>query len=270
MYQRFKKTVFNMLNQTGTPANTIYRVCMLLLVAASALLLATGTVDNIVHAPFKHVLYYIETTVIGVFTLEYVARIWTADLCYPRLPAMWARLVVLFRPMSVVDLLAIFPYYISLVHPLPFAMLFGAFRILKAVRYVHSLQKITRVIYLKRQEILLSMGVLITLIFLSALLIYQVEHAAQPDKFDNVFSAMWWSVMTLTTVGYGDICPITAAGKLLGSAMSLMGIGLVAIPTGIISAGFIELNDGKIKYRSYCPYCGKKIEYEENIRHDKK
>ena len=92
---------------------------------------------------------------------------------------------------------------------------------------------------------------------------YNIESIAQPDKFENVFSGMWWAMATLTTVGYGDIYPITAIGQLLSSVIALLGIGLVAVPTGIISAGFMELiahkkeeeNDDK----HYCPYCGKKL-----------
>ena len=91
---------------------------------------------------------------------------------------------------------------------------------------------------------------------------YYCEHEVQPDKFENAFSGLWWAVATLTTVGYGDIYPITMLGKIISALLALLGIGLVAVPTGIISAGFseeLENNDTKEDEYQYCPHCGKKI-----------
>lgn len=96
----------------------------------------------------------------------------------------------------------------------------------------------------------------------AALLIYNIEHEAQPEAFSNVFQALWWSVATLTTVGYGDIYPVMALGKVLSTIIALLGIGLVAVPTGIITAGFsevIEKDEDNDEQKKYCPYCGHKI-----------
>ena len=91
---------------------------------------------------------------------------------------------------------------------------------------------------------------------------FNIEHDAQPEAFNNVFQALWWSVATLTTVGYGDIYPVTVPGKILSTVIALLGIGLVAVPTGIITSGFSEIIDGEEQggEKKYCPHCGHKIE----------
>ena len=98
---------------------------------------------------------------------------------------------------------------------------------------------------------------------ISSVIMYSVESEAQPDAFGNAFSALWWAVATLTTVGYGDIYPITVIGKILSAIIALLGIGLVAVPTGIISSGFIEKIDdpeSDHNHKSFCPYCGHKLD----------
>ena len=103
------------------------------------------------------------------------------------------------------------------------------------------------------------------LLIIASLLIYYAEHDAQPDKFKNAFSGLWWAVATLTTVGYGDIFPVTAIGRIIGAISALLGIGMVAIPTGIISSGFMEhlqaKNDKENQEEITCPHCGKKLKY---------
>lgn len=94
------------------------------------------------------------------------------------------------------------------------------------------------------------------------MLMYNVEHDVQPGVFDNALSGLWWAVATLTTVGYGDIYPMTAAGRILSAIIALLGIGMIAVPTGIITAGFseqIEKTEKSEDERTFCPYCGKKI-----------
>lgn len=134
-------------------------------------------------------------------------------------------------------------------------------RIFKLNRYSEALASIADVFKQKSREILASLIFVTLLLIIASLLIYHVEHDAQPDKFQNAFSGLWWAVATLTTVGYGDIYPVTAAGKILGALIAILGIGMVAIPTGILSAGFmehLEHNNEEAKGH-YCPYCGKKL-----------
>lgn len=150
-------------------------------------------------------------------------------------------------------------------------------RILKLHRYSEAFTSIWTVIKKKSHEMFAAMFFVFMLLIVASLLIYYAEHEAQPDKFPNAFSGLWWAVATLTTVGYGDIYPITAIGRILGAFIAIMGIGMVAIPSGILSAGFVEMIEKKKQpnqrgdvvveqetapdedKKQFCPYCGKKL-----------
>lgn len=183
----------------------------------------------------------IETVTMGVFCIEYVLRIWTADHLYPNKSAAAARLRFLRSFDGIVDLLTILPFF--------FLSGFIVFRMLRVVRIFHlfrvnahydSFHVITTVLSEKKNQIISSVFIIIVLMLASSLGIYSAEHDAQPDVFSNAFSGIWWSVSTLLTVGYGDIYPITVIGKLMAICIAFLGVGVVAIPTGIISAGFVE------------------------------
>ena len=141
-------------------------------------------------------------------------------------------------------------------------------------RYTTALKTIGVVLKRKASQLLSSILIIVILMIASSVIIYYVENPEQPDVFVNAFSGMWWSVVTMTTVGYGDIYPVTAAGKLFSAVISILGIGLVAIPTGIISAGFVESISEKgtaqtvteatsEEKKQYCPYCGKHLDDQQ-------
>lgn len=132
------------------------------------------------------------------------------------------------------------------------------FRVFKLNRYTSALSTIATVFKKKKSQLISSIFVVLLLMIIAAVLMYSIENEAQPDVFENAFSALWWAIATLTTVGYGDIYPVTVLGKILSAVIALLGIGLVAVPTGIISAGFMETIDHD-EEKCYCPYCGKKI-----------
>ena len=191
--------------------------------------------------PYIGFLHMIELVTAGIFCVEYALRIWTADYLYPdRTPAR-ARLRFLRSFDGVVDLMTILPFF--------FLDGFIVFRMLRVVRIFHlfrlnaqydSFQVITNVLYQKRNQIASSLFIIIVLMLASSLCMYGAEHDAQPENFRNAFSGIWWSMSTLLTVGYGDIYPITFTGKLMAICIAFLGVGVVAIPTGIISAGFVE------------------------------
>jgi voltage-gated potassium channel len=133
---------------------------------------------------------------------------------------------------------------------------------LKIGRYNSTLKLIRDVLKEKRAEIGMTFFIAVLLLLVSGFLMYSVENPVQPDKFPNIFASLWWAVATLTTVGYGDIYPITTLGKVISGAVAVLGIGLIALPTGIISAGFIEkINHSKNENKSYiCPHCGKEVD----------
>ncbi len=190
---------------------------------------------------FSFVFVIAEAVTVGIFCIEYLLRIWTADLLYPNLSRPRAVLRFLYSFDGIVDLLTI----------LPMSMFSGfvAFRMLRVVRIFHlfrinakddSFTVITSVLKEKRNQIISSVFIIIVLMLASSLGIYSAEHEAQPDVYRNAFSGIWWSVATLLTVGYGDIYPITVMGRIMAIVITFLGVGVVAIPTGIISAGFVE------------------------------
>lgn len=183
----------------------------------------------------------IEAVTVLFFCVEYGLRIWTAEYLYPGRSRIRAVLRFLVSFDGIVDLLTILPFF--------FLSGFVAFRMLRVVRIFHlfrinayydSFHVITSVLYEKRNQIISSVFIILVLMMASSLCMYSAEHEAQPDVFNNAFSGMWWSISTILTVGYGDIYPVTVLGRVMAIFISFLGVGVVAIPTGIISAGFVE------------------------------
>ncbi len=183
----------------------------------------------------------IEYTTLLIFCVEYILRIWTAPDLYKEMKPGQARLHFLFSFDGIIDFLTIVPAsYLSG---------FVIFRMLRVARIFHlfrlnakydSFNIITTVLYEKRNQIISSVFIVLILMLASSLCMYSVEHTAQPDVFQNAFSGIWWSMSTLLTVGYGDIYPVTTLGRIMAIIIAYLGVGAVAIPTGIISAGFVE------------------------------
>ena len=218
---------------------------------------------------FTDVIIYLEAFSVVAFSIEYLLRLWTSDLIYPHLSKTKARIKYIFSFMGLIDLLAILPFYMPFVLTIDLRILrtvrlLRLLRLLKVNHYSDALTTVVSVIRAKATQLLSSMLVVTVLIVISSLLMYSLEHEAQPDIFRNAFSGFWWAVATLTTVGYGDIYPITALGRFMGAVIAILGIGLVAIPTGIISAGFIEdishKKEAKRDKKHFCQFCGKNIE----------
>jgi voltage-gated potassium channel len=207
----------------------------------------------------------IEYFIIIIFSLEYLLRLWTANLLYPEAGFFKSRLRFVFSFLALIDLLAILPLFLPLVFSINLVSLrslrlIRLVTLLKLNRHTDALTVIATVLKNKSYQLVSSFIVVFIIIGIASIVMFNVESVAQPGVFKNVFSSFWWAVATITTVGYGDIYPITPVGKLLSSLISFLGIGLVAIPTGIISAGFNELTEkNDAKNYKFCPYCGKKL-----------
>ena len=190
-------------------------------------------------------LLFLEAATVVFFALEYVLRIWTAQFIYPNLSELGAVKRYATSFSGVIDLLSFLPYYLPVFFPAG-ATVFRMFRVIRIFRlfqinaYYDSLNVIAEVISSKRQQLFSSVFTILLLMLASSLCMYSLEHEAQPEVFSNAFSGMWWSVSTLLTVGYGDIYPITTLGKIFSIFITFLGVGMVAIPTGIISAGFVD------------------------------
>ena len=210
--------------------------------------------------------YYdiINTISIIVFSIEYILRIWTADLIYTKLTPTKARLKYIFTPKSLIDFISLVSFYLPLFvagsfEILRIVRLFRILSLLKINRYSKSLTVLGNVIRKKGIQLISSFFIVFVLMIFASLLMYYIENMAQPDLFENAFSSLWWVIATLTTVGYGDMYPVTIFGRLLGILISLMGIGLIAIPTGIISSGFRdEVKENKKSEKHYRSYYKRK------------
>lgn len=187
----------------------------------------------------------IENITIAFFAIDYVMRLCTADFLYPEESKACAVRKYALSFTGLVDLLSFLPYYLPFFFPagtIAFRMIriIRIFRLFRINAYHDSLSVITEVIRGKKQQLISSVFIILVLMIASSLCMYSLENEAQPEVFKNAFSGVWWAASTLLTVGYGDIYPITTLGKIFGIIISFLGVGMVAIPTGIISAGFVD------------------------------
>lgn len=187
----------------------------------------------------------IESFTVAFFAVDYVLRLLSCRFLRPAERELKSLLLYMVSFTGLVDLLSFLPYYLPIFFP-DGAVAFRMFRVIRIFRlfrinaYYDSLNVITEVLTSKKQQLLSSVFILLVLMLGSSLCMYSLEHEAQPEVFRNAFSGIWWSVSTLLTVGYGDIYPVTTLGKLFGTIIAFLGVGMVAIPTGIISAGFVD------------------------------
>ena len=236
-----KKKVFNII-QIGDKSNRLsqlFDIFIAIVICANILVTFLQTFDELaILFPAFHV---IEVITILIFCVEYVLRIWTADYLYPDKSDFRSRLRFLISFDGIIDLLTILPFFflsgMVIFRMLRVARIFHLFRL--NARY-DSFNVITTVLYEKRNQIISSVFIVLILMLASSLCMYSVEHDSQPEVFRNAFSGIWWSMSTLLTVGYGDIYPITTLGRIMAICIAYLGVGAVAIPTGIISAGFVE------------------------------
>ena len=176
---------------------------------------------------------------IVIFSFEYLLRIWSAAEHEPFEPAWKNRLKWVQSGGAVIDLLAILPAYINFFVPidLRFLRILRLLRLLKLTRYFVSLQILLRVIEREKGAFQAVIFILSIMIVMAAACVYMVENKAQPEVFNSIPASMWWAVVTLTTVGYGDVTPITPLGRALGAVITILGLGLAALPAGILATG---------------------------------
>lgn len=211
--------------------------------------------------------YWFEVISVLIFTVEYLARVWSTDVGTGK--PVKARLKFIFSFLGLIDLLAILPFYLPFIITfdlrfLRIMRLVRLFRVIKIARYSKALSLIGDVLKRKKEELFLTIFITFLLLLVASSLMFYVEHDAQPEQFSNIFQSFWWAIATLTTIGYGDIYPVTALGKLLSAVIALLGIGLVALPTGILSAGFMD-SLKKNENPKTCPHCGVILEEKEKV-----
>lgn len=249
---KYKKKVFDII-EIGNKDDKLSMTFDVVIVVTIVLNLFVTLADTFSEmARYKELLDAIELITIIIFTIEYFLRVWTSEYLYTErferdasFTKLKAAIMFVFSFYGIIDLLTFLPFYLPFIFPsgvVVFRLLrvFRIFRLFKINAQYDAFNVITSVLNDKKNQIISSVCLVLILMVASSLGMYSLEHEAQPEVFKDAFSGMWWSVSALLTVGYGDIYPITTAGKVLGIITAFLGVGMVAIPTGIISAGFVE------------------------------
>lgn len=245
-WKKIRAALFSMVSVgvVDEPVNQAYDVIStgaLVINLAAAIM---NTFDNL-NAVYGSLFSTVEQVTVAFFAIDFLLRLITAAELYPEAGTGVAVRKYILSFAGVVDILSFLPYYLPIFFPTG-AAVFRMFRVVRILRlfrinaYYDSLNVITEVLYSKKQQLMSSVFIIVVLMVAASLCMYSVEHTAQPEVFQNAFSGIWWAASTLLTVGYGDIYPVTTLGKLFGILIAFLGVGMVAIPTGIISAGFVE------------------------------
>ncbi|MDC3379346.1 ion transporter [Planctomycetota bacterium] len=221
----------------------VFNLLILGLILASVVAVALETLStNKHHADYFRVF---EIVCVSVFSVEYLIRLWACTGSH-KYTGWRGRLRYLVTPMALIDLVAVLPFFLPMVvtgvdmRILRVVRLTRLFRVFKLGRFSKALRLLTGVVRSKREELLVTMSVMGLSLIVAASLMHFLERKAQPEEFGSIPAAMWWAMATLTTVGYGDVYPVTAAGKLLASVVAIIGIGLFGLPAGILASGFLE------------------------------
>ncbi len=260
---RIYRILFETKDNDG-PGNAI-GIFLLAIILLNVICVMLETIEE--YAAYSRTFSIIETISVSIFSIEYVLRLWAVNLNPKYRHPLGGRIRYALSLMALVDLLAILPFFLPFIIPfdlrgLRALRLFRLFRLFKMSRYVKALDTLDDVIRAKKEELTIILAMIVILLVIASSVMYLVETEAQPDKFPSIPATLWWGVVTLTTVGYGDIAPITPIGKVIAGVIAFLGIGLFALPTGILAAGFAEeVQKRRKKEANVCPHCGKAISF---------
>lgn len=246
--------------------NLIFDYTIMTLIVLSLISIILESIPE-VHLKYEVILYAFNAFSIVIFSIEYIIRLYVSDLTHPSKTKLRSAFRFVFSTYGIIDLLAILPFFLPMFIKIDLRFLRALrltrfLRILKLNRYNSSLNLIWKVIKEKRSELAVTGFLAFIILMIASFLMYHIEGEKQPEAFSNILDSFWWAVATLTTVGYGDIYPITGLGKFISGLIAILGIGVVALPTGIIGAGFMNKieKSKKVKTICKCPNCGSKLE----------
>ena len=263
----FRRRVYRTLDPTekGSVPERIFEVVLILIILVNMIAIVFESVQEI-DQKYHQFFRQLEIFSIFFFTLEYIARLYSIVENPVYSDPLTGRLKFAGTPLAIVDLLSFLPFYLTFLPiDLRFLRIFrlmALFRMFKIARYLHALSIFKRVLVERKEQLVLSFLFILFVLVIISFVMFYVEKDAQPDKFSSIPATMWWGIATLTTVGYGDMVPVTSVGKFLGGIFAIAGVGLLALPAGILSSGFFELlhvdRENK-KVTTKCPHCGKEI-----------
>lgn len=213
------------------------------------------------HEQYDAIFHSFEVFSVAFFTIEYLARIYSIVEKPGFHDPVTGRIRFMKSTLAIIDLLSFLPFYLTFLPVdlrfLRIVRLMALFRMFKVARYLYALNIFKRVILERKEQLVLTIiFILFILIIISSLMFY-LENPYQPEVFSSIPASMWWGIATLTTVGYGDMVPVTAIGKILSGIFAIVGFGLLALPAGILSSGFFELMHHPKSKKHTCPHCGK-------------
>ncbi len=265
MYSRLRNHV-HILLEPAPQDNKLSRIVdgiIIFLILGSVISIMLESVEAL-YLQYKALFRLLEVVTVSVFTVEYVLRVWSCTENKRYASPLFGRLRYMISPFAIIDLVAILPFFLPLLAvDLRFirsARLIRTLRLLKIGRYSESMTLLGTVIKQKKEELFITLLTLSIILVIASSILYHLEHNVQPEAFSSIPAAMWWGIATLTTVGYGDVYPVTVVGKIFGAVIALMGIGLFALPAGILGSGFVEVIQRKKGELIICPHCGKTIE----------
>ncbi len=267
MVASIRKTIYKLVDEKNLNSRSkLFNGFIIVLIILNIFSIILESYENL-YASYSKLFYYFEFFSVVIFTIEYLLRLISAKYKYGVNNEVYAIKKYVFSFPALIDLFAILPFYIPFLINIDLRFIrilriFRVSRILKIGRYSNSLKIISEVIQEKKSELIITIFITSIILVFSAILMFNIEHDKQPENFPNITAALWWAVATLTTVGYGDIYPITTVGKILSSIIAILGIGIIALPTGILSAAFIdkmkksktsEITYSRIKVKIFTP-----------------
>lgn len=256
--ESLKKRIFEIIevSSEGDRVSYYFDLFIVILIVLNVISLILGSVNEL-YAQFSPFFILFDNASLCIFTVEYMLRLWTCN-CNPAFnQPIIGRIKYIFTPLALIDLFAILPFYIPMILPVDLRFLrilriMRIFRLLKLARYSSAIQLLGKVVKREKDTISVLFFMLLIILVIVSCLIYYVEKDAQPDVFSSIPASMWWAAVTLTTVGYGDVYPVTLLGKILGTIIALLGIGMFALPAGVLASGFIEEVENNKKNRDAC------------------
>lgn len=228
----------NLIEINDNIESKIFDIFIMILIILSIIAFSIETMPDLEEST-RSVLHIFELCSVSIFTMEYLIRIYVSE----------KKLSYIFSFYGIIDLLAILPFYLALIIDLRTIKVFRLFRLLrllKLTRYSKTMDKFQKAIYQAKEEFILFFILTIIMFYLASVGIYYFENESQPEVFKSIFDSMWWAVATLTTVGYGDVYPITIGGKIFTTIILLIGLGIVGIPAGIVSSALSQINSEEI------------------------
>ena len=266
MVQRFKVRLYEIMDKAseGDTASRVFDSVIVTLILLNMVVVILESVEDLPEQ-YVNLLAGFETISMYIFAVEYLLRLWTCTLDERFQKLIAGRIKFVFSPLALADLIAILPFFLPWFFSVDLRFmrairLFRLFMVFKMGRYSRSLRTFGNVLRREKEELMVTMFVLFVILVIASGLMYFAENDAQPEVFSSIPATMWWGIVTLSTVGYGDAYPVTPFGKMLGAAIALMGVGMFALPAGILGSGFSEeLRKRREEEGVICPHCGKSV-----------